>query len=142
MRRTGAKPLKIESKAGLALPAGGAADPSAPVEGSNRRNPRRRILKRGIIAYSGRHLTFECAVRDLSDQGAKLIVTDHRQVPDSFELLVELDGFEADCEVVWRRSDTLGVRFTAPLRRVEPRRIQVLAVTGPRMQPSLRRRSR
>lgn len=111
-------------------------------DASKRRNPRRRILKRAIIAYSGRHLTVECAVRDLSEEGARLMTTDHRQIPDSFELLIELDGFEADCEVVWRRSDSLGVRFVAPPRRVEPRRQQVVAVVGPKAQPTLRRRPR
>ncbi len=120
-----------------------AVPPTAGIDSSDeskRRNPRRRILKRAIIAYSGRHLTVECAVRDLSDAGARLMTTDHRQIPDSFELLIELDGFEADCEVVWRRSDSLGVRFVAPPRRVEPRRQQVVAVVGPKAQPSLRRR--
>ena len=113
-----------------------------PEDASKRRNTRRRILKRAIIAYSGRHLTAECAVRDLSDDGARLLIADHRQIPDSFELLIELDGFEADCEVVWRRADSLGVRFVAPPRRVEPRRQQVVAVLGPKAQPTLRRKPR
>jgi len=108
--------------------------------GLKRCKPRRRILKGGIIAYSGRHLTVECAVRDLSDEGAKLIVTDHRQIPDSFELLIELDGFEAQCEVVWRRPDSIGVRFQSPPRKVEPRRHQVLRPLAPQAQASLRRR--
>lgn len=111
----------------------------APID-SKRNKPRRRILKGGIIAYSSRHLTVECAVRDLSDDGARLIVTNHRQIPDSFELLIELDGFEANCEVVWRRPESIGVRFLAPPRRVEPRRQQVLGMIAPRPQSSLRRR--
>lgn len=134
--------MKRECNAFAAGPAAAQSDASEAAATSNRRNARRRMLKRGIIAYSGRHLTVECAVRDLSEEGAKLTVADHRQVPDSFELLIELDGFEADCEVVWRRADMLGIRFVAPPRRVEPRRTQVIAVTGPPAQPSLRRRPR
>jgi hypothetical protein len=77
-----------------------------------RRSTRRRILKGAAIAYNDRHCTLPCTVRDLSETGAWLRVTGTVSAPETFELLVKLDGFEASCEVVRRRGDEIAVRFT------------------------------
>ncbi len=103
--------------------------------------PRRRQLKSGIIAFQNRHATLPCRVREYSDTGARLEVeTPH--VPDTFELLIELDGIEADCETVWRRGPLLGVRFLSAPRRGEPRRAQVVNPTRPAAAPTLRKTPR
>jgi len=60
--------------------------------------------------------------------------------PDTFELLIELDGLEADCEVVWRCARDVGVQFTAPPKRVAPKRKQVVDPFVPAKRPSLRRK--
>ncbi|MGL4396054.1 MAG: PilZ domain-containing protein [Hyphomicrobium sp.] len=103
--------------------------------------PRRRQLKSAVIAFANRHATLPCSVREISDTGARLEAI-AAQVPDTFELIVELDGLEAECEVVWRKVNLVGVRFLAPPRRCEPRRTQVLAPTGPSAHPTLRRKPR
>lgn len=101
--------------------------------------PRRRQLKAAIIAFQNRHATLPCRVREISEAGARLEVgTPH--VPDTFELIVELDGIEADCEVVWRRGSLTGVRFLGPPRKGEPRRAQVINPTSPPQAPGLRRK--
>ena len=90
----------------------------------HRSNPRRRVLKSGLVAFNQRHATLSCAVRDLSDTGALLRLSEVAHVPQHFELIVELDGLEADCEVIWRRGRDIGVRFSAPPRKAAPRRSQ------------------
>ena len=100
---------------------------------------RRKQLKAGIISFNNRHSTLPCGVRDISETGARLEAP-AASVPDTFMLIVELDGLEADCEVVWRKVNFVGVRFTASPRRSEPKRIQVIQVTGPKAVPSLRRK--
>src|SRR4051812_29676439 len=74
----------------------------------DRRASRRRVLKSGVIAYRGRHVTQTCIVRDVSRGGARLQVASSIGIPDDFELLIELDCSEASCRVIWRRSTELG----------------------------------
>lgn len=101
--------------------------------------PRRKQLKSGIIAFHERHSTLPCVVREISDTGARLDV-DQSNVPDTFLLIIELDGLEAACEVIWRRGARIGVHFTAPPRIGTPRRIQVVRPTLAPETPSLRKR--
>ena len=46
--------------------------------------------------------------------------------PDTFDLIVELDGLEAKCEVAWRRGKDIGVRFLAPPKFVTKKREQII----------------
>ncbi len=103
--------------------------------------PRRRVLKAGIIAFNNRHSSLPCTVRDVSDTGARLIVTGAVNAPDTFELLIELDGLEARCEVVSRKADEVRVRFVMPPRIVPPRRSQVVHAVVPKKMLSLRRKA-
>ncbi len=45
--------------------------------------------------------------------------------PDTFELVIELDGLEAPCQVVWRRAPDIGVKFLAEPRMRTPKRVQI-----------------
>ncbi|NNF80953.1 MAG: PilZ domain-containing protein [Rhizobiales bacterium] len=104
-----------------------AAENGADADFSDRRAaPRKRILKAGVIrALPDFEAT--CVVRDLSEGGAKLKVKDVKQVPDYFQLTIELDGLLAKCEVMWRSDDNeIGVRFEAPAVAIPPARKQVI----------------
>ncbi len=99
----------------------------AAVDFSDRRAaPRKRILKAGVIrALPDFEAT--CVVRDLSEGGAKLKVKDIRQVPEHFQLTIELDGLLAKCQVMWRSdSGEIGVKFEAPAVAIPPARKQVI----------------
>jgi nitrogenase molybdenum-iron protein alpha/beta subunit len=65
-------------------------------------------------------------VRDLSATGARLHVEGSVIAPAQFVLIIELDGLEADCEVIYRRLKEIGVKFLAPPRAVKPRRVQAV----------------
>lgn len=110
---------------------------------SNKRSGgRKRVLKSGIIAFNGRHSTLPCSVRDLSTTGARLSVEGSMNAPDTFDLIIELDGLEAPCAVVWRRGKEIGVRFRAPPRMLPVRRKQVVdSAWTPAAKPSLRKRA-
>lgn len=108
----------------------------------NRRQVRKRMLKGGTIAFNGRHSTMPCVVRDISDTGARLQVSQANAVPDTFELLIDLDGFEAPVQIAWRDLSEVGVQFTAPPVWVTPKRAQTVTMTVPveaRGKISLRR---
>lgn len=66
-----------------------------------------------------------CVIRDSSSTGARLHLkgttasrwTDGANgLPNHFFLRITAEGVEIPCEVVWRQSNTLGVRYTAPAR--------------------------
>ena len=108
---------------------------------NERNNDRRRVLKSGVIAYSGRHVTLRCAIRDLSESGARVLVEGSVAAPDTFELLCDTDGMEVPCQVVWRRGMEVGVRFMEPPRFIDRKRLQVV-VQGKTSKPTLRRQPR
>jgi hypothetical protein len=97
---------------------------------SRRLSDRRRTLKRGLAAWSGRNVTAACSVRNLSPAGAQLTFEGSTMAPDTFELVIEIDGLEYDCEVVRRTGVQVGVRFLGPPRPSRYRRTQCLAPTG------------
>jgi hypothetical protein len=102
--------------------------------------PRRRVLKAAVAAFNDRFCTVSCTVRDLSDTGARLRCDGSINVPDTFELIIELDGFEAACQVAWRKGSDLGVRFLGAPKKVAPKRDQVISANNPAPAPSLRRK--
>lgn len=109
-------------------------------EGENKRRvPRRRVLKGAIIAYNDKHRTIPCTVHDISDRGARLRL--HAMAaPDAFILIIELDGIEADCKVVWRKAPDIGVTFIAPIRKVAAKRAQSVTALAHPTKPSLKRK--
>jgi hypothetical protein len=103
---------------------------------------RRRVLKAGVVAYNGRHTTLPCSVRDVSDTGARLRIEGSIAAPDTFELIIPLDGLEASCQVAWRKDQDIGVQFIGAPRIVAAKRIQVVTALAPQGKVSLRRKPR
>lgn len=81
-----------------------------------RRHPRRRVLKSGKIAFNGRHSTFDCTVRNLSDGGALLLFPRVPTLPATFELRLE-DGTVHACRLAWQDMASMGVAFLQPVAR-------------------------
>ena len=112
------------------------------VDSDARVAPRRKVLKAGIAASNNRHLTVSCTVRDLSATGARLRVDNMLGIPDTFELIIAVDGLEANCQVVWRKTNEVGVKFLGAPRIVGAKRAQVIDPIRPTQAPSLRRKPR
>jgi hypothetical protein len=95
-------------------------------QADKRRSRRQRILKGGLIVAAGHHTAMLCTVRNLTETGARLKLQDATALlPERFELIIEIDGFEAKCHAVWRKGGDLGVSFLET-RRGAPRRRQVI----------------
>jgi hypothetical protein len=75
-----------------------------------RNAPRQRLLKGGRIAFNNGRSTFDCIVRNLSEQGARLQVASVVGIPDNFDLLMP-DAPKRACQVVWRKTKEMGVAF-------------------------------
>ncbi len=78
-----------------------------------RRARRQRVLMKGYVAYHGNFASVPCAIRNLSETGAMLVLEAPVAIPAAFMLFSELGGFKVDCEVAWQRGLAFGVRFTS-----------------------------
>ncbi len=79
---------------------------------TKKREARKSLHQPGWITLDGGFAARPCVVRDMSTTGAKLTIDDPNVLPAKLRL-----GFSRDartgrnCEVVWRRGKSLGVRF-------------------------------
>jgi hypothetical protein len=73
-----------------------------------RKAPRRRILKSGTIMLGSAKVP--CAVRNLSEIGACLVVQTTFGIPGTFKCVMP-DRTPQTCQVIWRDDTKLGVRF-------------------------------
>jgi len=85
----------------------------------NRRSRRQTACVQAVIVSDRLSDSVVCVIRNLSATGARLeIVRTERKpfvseerIPDLFTLGFRLEKTEVDCEQIWRRGDTIGVRF-------------------------------
>jgi len=75
-----------------------------------RQAKRKRVLKGARILIPSLGISVDCAVRDLSETGACLVLTTPVAITDNFELAL-YDGAIRQCSVVWRTPRRLGVSF-------------------------------
>jgi hypothetical protein len=87
-----------------------AKDPTPFICLEHRQSRRRTTLKTGKIIFNNGHCVVECTVRDLSDEGARLELPCHLDLPEIVTLNIP-GGPCRDCEIVWLSNTELGVRF-------------------------------
>ena len=81
-----------------------------------RGSPRKRIFKSGRTFWPNGD-SIECAIRNLSETGAKLEV--RSPVPNAFDLVIDCDRFRRHCRVIWRNASSVGVRFLEQNRPIQ-----------------------
>jgi hypothetical protein len=75
-----------------------------------RRTKRKRVLKGARILMPAIGISADCAVRNLSETGACLVLTAPVAISDAFELAM-YDHTIRPCRVVWRAGRRVGVVF-------------------------------
>src|SRR4051812_28476112 len=81
---------------------------------SGRKSRRRDISTRGMIYDAAGKAIMACSLRNVSETGAKLQLTQDVPLPRSFLFALTPDGsVRRLCERVWQRANAAGVRFTA-----------------------------
>ena len=75
-----------------------------------RQEVRYRSLKAGLIIFNDGNSTYNCIVRNISQNGAKLAFDQLARLPDQFVLRLQ-DGLQHNCEVRWRKALDIGVSF-------------------------------
>jgi len=77
-----------------------------------KRETRKSLQQSAWIVLEGGFAARPCTVIDLSDSGAKIRVDDPSSVNSKLKLSFSRDGRKGQsCEVVWRRANTLGLKF-------------------------------
>ena len=100
---------------------------SAEDQQHERDSDRKKVLKGAHIAFNDEFSTVECVIRNLSDTGAYIVVQDGILVPNQFVLHSELDGFKIECEIMWRKANTFGVRFISEKIPIVTTRTQIVS---------------
>lgn len=72
------------------------------------RQPR---LNGAMIVFDNSSSGIPCVVRDLSTQGARLLVANPVGIPDRFDLRMDQTGVRYPSKVAWRSADRIGVKF-------------------------------
>ena len=65
----------------------------------------------GRIAFNNRCSTFDCLVRNLSQDGAKIAFSDSATVPSEFDVTIHRKGESRRARIVWRDETQAGIRF-------------------------------
>ncbi len=79
---------------------------------ANRRNEvRTRVFHHGSAVFNGRQSVMACTIRNWSQTGALVRMSDWIALPDTFELAVTDRGETLRVRQCWRRGDDVGVAF-------------------------------
>ena len=76
-----------------------------------RQQVRRRRHQSAWITLDGGTANYKCEVADISQSGAKITVDRAVEVGELADIAFVPQAATRRCEVVWRRGNTLGIRF-------------------------------
>jgi PilZ domain len=77
-----------------------------------KREVRKSMQQPGWIILEGGFGARQCVVQDLSSNGAKITIDDPNVLPARLRLAFKRDARTGrNCEVVWRRGKSVGIRF-------------------------------
>jgi hypothetical protein len=80
-----------------------------------RKKPRRQFHYNASILTEGAQQPYPCAIADISETGARIVLQEERELPERFILLLTRNGdARRHCRLVWRDGTTVGVEFPAP----------------------------
>jgi hypothetical protein len=78
-----------------------------------REKPRRSLRYTAAIVHGDEPTIERCGIVDISENGARLLLTDPIELPETFMLSFTPSGkVRRFCRVVWREGTTTGVAFT------------------------------
>lgn len=100
-----------------------------------RHEPRARSLLGGKIVSDDRNCSMDCTIRNISAQGAMVVLSDAYRLPEEFDFAIPNREETHRATVTWRKGESAGLAFSpaeaAPARAEKPPR-------KARLQESLR----
>jgi hypothetical protein len=76
-----------------------------------RTNPRHLTLKTAKIVFDDMSSPIDCAILNISDGGACILVPRFAEIPNAFRLVVDPDGMTHACTVRWKSGNQVGLAF-------------------------------
>ncbi len=102
-----------------------------------RQETRKRTFLKGRIHFNKGASSMDCLIRDFSEMGARLELSETNTLPESFDLYIPQKEMTLRSNLRWRRGDAVGVAFSEahkPAHEPAP-----AAVTDPSLAVLLRR---
>jgi hypothetical protein len=78
-----------------------------------RQSVRQKSFLRGCVYFNKRRSSLDCLIRDISDEGARIIFADTANVPDVVDLYIPHKEQTVRAHVQWRHGDEVGLAFSA-----------------------------
>jgi|RhiMethySRZTD1v2_1073278.scaffolds.fasta_scaffold1369855_2 hypothetical protein len=79
-----------------------------------RESPRWLTFRTGRIQSIATPSEIVCAILDISETGACILIPVGAQVHEVFDLAMDPEGASVPCRVAWRSGNRIGVSFRAP----------------------------
>ena len=76
-----------------------------------RRQPRLRVFLKGRIIFNNGQSSIDCLIRDMSAEGARLMLSETATLPEKFDLYIPQKEKTHRATLRWRREDGVGVTF-------------------------------
>lgn len=76
-----------------------------------RSGDRAKVLRSGKIIYNNKMSVSDCKIRDISQTGCRIAMESTAGIPKNFTLQILNGDTMHECEVAWRSSMAMGVRF-------------------------------
>jgi len=76
-----------------------------------RRGTRHKSFLRGCIYFNNRRASVECHIRDISQHGARILISAAVNIPDVIELYIPQSELTQRARVEWREREEIGVAF-------------------------------
>jgi hypothetical protein len=81
-------------------------------KGQRRRVVRQKSFLRGCIYFNSRRASVDCLIRDISPQGARILISSSVNIPDTVELHIPQKAQTLRARVEWRNNEDIGLVFT------------------------------
>ena len=72
---------------------------------------RQKSFLRGCVYFNKRRSAVDCLIRDISDDGARIVFSEAVSVPDGVELYIPQKEQMLRARVQWRHGDEIGLAF-------------------------------
>ena len=91
-----------------------------------RASRRQKSFLRGVVYFDKRRSETACLMRDLYEDGARIVLSQTITIPDVIELQIPQREQTLSARVQWRRADEVGLSFSKPDTATTPRENQLI----------------
>ncbi|CAO4169779.1 PilZ domain-containing protein [Methylorubrum aminovorans] len=85
-----------------------------------RQETRKRTFLKGRIHFNKGASSMDCLIRDFSEMGARLELSETNTLPESFDLYIPQKEMTLRSNLRWRRGDAVGVAFAEAHKPASP----------------------